>query len=71
MDLPDFRGEPVTVGDRVLPVGWGDGIPLWLSNTEGTVVGLGRTRLWVRFDMVVYDERLTHHAAPSRHFRKR
>jgi hypothetical protein len=68
--LPDFQGEPIAVGDRVLPIGWGNGIPLWLSNTAGTVVGIGRTRIRVRFDCVTYREDDRGEAAPSGHFRR-
>lgn len=68
--LPDFRGEPIALGDRVLPIGWSDGVPLWLSNTLGTVVKIGRSRIHVRFDNCGYAEGDRPHAAPSRHFRR-
>ena len=68
--LHDFRGESIVVGDRVLPIGWGDGIPLWLSNATGTVVALGRSRLHVHFDGVRYDVGDRPHSAPATHFRR-
>jgi hypothetical protein len=68
--LGDFRGEPMAIGDRVLAVGWGDGIPLWLSNATGTVVALGRSRIRVRFDGVRYDVGDRPHSAPATHFRR-
>ena len=55
--LPAFDNTPIAEGDRVLPVGWGDGVPLYLSNTPGTVVGIARTRVRVRFDGVAYGGR--------------
>lgn len=55
--LPSFDGSPITVGDRVLPIGWGDGVPLYLCNTAATVVGIARTRVRVRFDSATYGGR--------------
>jgi hypothetical protein len=52
----DHRGVDIAIGDRVLPISWGDGVPLWLSNTPATVIAFGRTRLHVKFDGVRYNE---------------
>lgn len=68
--LTDHRGEPLSVGDRVVPVGWGDGVPLFLSNTRGTVVKIGRSRIHVEFDLYSYGPADRPHSAPSRHFRR-
>ena len=69
--LPAFDGTEIAVGDRVLPVGWGDGVSLSNSNSPATVVGLGRTRLQVRFDGNAYGGHFPEFdAAPSRHFRR-
>lgn len=53
----DFQGTPIKVGDRVIPVGWGDGIPLYLSNSPATVVRLARTRVHLQFDNCAYGGR--------------
>lgn len=53
----DHRGVPLAIGDRIIPTGWGE-IPLWLSNSRGTIVKFGRKRLHVKFDGVRYDETL-------------
>jgi hypothetical protein len=68
--LADLRGEPIAVGDRVLAVCWGDGIPLWLSNATGTVVAIGRARVHVEFDGVRYRVGDRPHSAPAKHFRR-
>jgi hypothetical protein len=54
--MKDSKGNELAIGDRVLPIRWGtsEGIPLYLSNIPGTVVGLGRTRVQVKFDGVSY-----------------
>lgn len=44
----------LAIGDRVRPWAWGYGVPLWLANSHGTVVGKGRTRVKVRFDDCAY-----------------
>ena len=54
MTLTDHRGTPITVGARVIPISWGTGIPLWLSNTKGTVTAVGPKRISIHFDGVTY-----------------
>lgn len=51
--MNDHKGQPLAIGDRVIPVHWGE-IPLWLCNTNATVVGFGRKRVQLRFDGVSY-----------------
>lgn len=53
--MNDKTGKPISVGDRVVPICWGDSVPLWLSNTPATVVGFGRTNVKVQFDAYSYD----------------
>ena len=60
--MQDFRGHDIHVGDRVVPIGWGEGIPLTLSNTKATVIGFGRKRVMLRFDSYSYDEVKPHHS---------
>lgn len=52
-ELKDRDGFPLRVGDRVTAVASGVGVPLWLAGpgSEGTVVGLGRVRARVEFDL--------------------
>ena len=50
----DFDGRPLAVGDRILPLGWGDGVRLVNASTWATVVGFGRTRVRVQFDGWAY-----------------
>jgi len=70
MEFRDFRGEPLSKGDRVIPIAWGD-IPLWLSNTPGVIVGFGRTRVKVEFDGVRYNAPGDKpHAVPPHYLRK-
>jgi hypothetical protein len=57
------------VGCRVLPISWGAGVPLWLSNTPATVVGLGRSRVRVRFDSVQYAAADKPHSVPPEYLR--
>ena len=58
-----FEGKALTIGDRVVAVAWGDGIPLYLANTSATVIGFGRTRVRVRFDLVAYGGRFADYDA--------
>lgn len=54
MTFTDHRGDNLSVGDRVIPIGWGE-IPLWLSTTQATVVGFGTKKVQIKFDGVRYD----------------
>jgi hypothetical protein len=54
--VEDQRGETISVHDRIMPIYWGDGIPLWLCNTPATVVKIGRTKIHVHFDGVSYKD---------------
>lgn len=53
-DFVDFDGRVLAVGDRIFPLGWGDGIRLVNASSWATVVGFGRTKVRVRFDGWVY-----------------
>lgn len=50
----DFDGRPLAVGDRILPLGWGDGVRAVNASSWATVVGFGRTRVYVQFDGWAY-----------------
>ena len=50
----DFDGRPLAVGDRILPLGWGDGVRAVHAGTWATVVGFARTRVRVQFDGWAY-----------------
>lgn len=53
-DFVDFDGRVLAVGDRILPLGWGDGVRAIHAGTWATVVGFGRTRVRVQFDGWAY-----------------
>lgn len=60
---PDWRdkyGRPLAVGDEVRRVTVDDGAPLWALS--GTVVGFGRTRVYVQWTAWSYEARKPHHA---------
>ena len=63
--VTDHRGQTLNIGDRVVAIEWGGAIPLWLSNTPGTIVAIGRSRITVRFDSSS-DTR----SVPARSFRR-
>ena len=61
--LTDVAHRPVRVGDtvRVAHGDWANGIAKWMINTEGHIVGVGRTRVAVYFA----SHGRTHTIAPS------
>lgn len=69
--MRDYKGNELAVGDRVIPIAWGDGIRLVNSNSPATVVGFGRTKIRVRFDGWLYGGKFADFdAVPPTYLRK-
>lgn len=62
MTMTDHDGRAVTVGAAVRPATIADGCPAYVH--RGIVVGVGRTRVHVRWDDVAYEMGAMSHHAP-------
>lgn len=53
----DIKGRELKVGDRITPTAIDRGVPAFLASSKATIVGFGRTRIRVQFDMESYGGR--------------